>query len=133
MRSCHGMHSLFICVGGQRWKRSTVERCRVAAGGGHSFRHVLEGGESVFGCMCVYAHTHTHTLHVGYQDVSPGVGTRHLEGLKNSGGLNLGVYSSVYLYKVLTFKYMLGGGMRSWTACFDCCKNLSLKRVYVTS
>ena len=32
-------------------------------------------------CMCcvwcVYAHTHT--LHVGYSDVSPGVGTRHLE------------------------------------------------------
>ena len=28
-------------------------------------------------CVCVYAHTHT--LHVGYSDVSPGVGTRHLE------------------------------------------------------
>jgi len=27
--------------------------------------------------VCVYAHTHT--LHVGYSDVSPGVGTRHLE------------------------------------------------------
>jgi len=28
-------------------------------------------------CVCVYAHAHT--LHVGYSDVSPGVGTRHLE------------------------------------------------------
>ena len=24
-------------------------------------------------------YAHTHTLHVGYSDVSPGVGTRHLE------------------------------------------------------
>jgi len=28
-------------------------------------------------CVCVYAHAHT--LHVGYSDVSPGVGTRHME------------------------------------------------------
>ena len=29
--------------------------------------------------LCVYVYAHTHTLHVGYSDVSPGVGTRHLE------------------------------------------------------
>jgi len=29
--------------------------------------------------MCVCEYAHTHTLHVGYADVSPGVGTRHLE------------------------------------------------------
>jgi len=31
-------------------------------------------------CVCVYAHAHT--LHVGYSDVSPGVGTKHLESKK---------------------------------------------------
>jgi len=30
--------------------------------------------------MWVYAHTHTHTLQMGYLVVSPGVGMRHLEG-----------------------------------------------------
>jgi len=36
---------------------------------------------SVRGCMCAYELTHTHTLHVGYSDVSPGVDseTRHLK------------------------------------------------------
>ena len=29
--------------------------------------------------LCVYAYAHTHTLHVKYWDVSPGVGMRHLE------------------------------------------------------
>jgi len=33
-------------------------------------------------------------------DVSPAVGTRHLEGPKNSDGLNLGIYVFVYLHKV---------------------------------
>jgi len=42
--------------------------------------------------VCVYAHTHTHTAQMGYSDVSPGVGMRHLEGPKNPDGLNLGIY-----------------------------------------
>ena len=63
-------------------------------------------------------HTHTHTLHMGYLDVSPGVRTRHLEGPKNPDGLNLGICAFVYVYKVHICIYMLGGGMRSWTNYF---------------
>jgi len=44
--------------------------------------------------MCVYTHTHTHNAQVGYSVVSPGVGTRHLEGPKNPDGLNLGILDS---------------------------------------
>jgi len=40
----------------------------------------------------VYTRAHTHTAHIGYSDVSPGVGMRHLEGPKNPDGLNLGIY-----------------------------------------
>ena len=58
----------------------------------------FDAGGSVCGYMCVYTHTHTHTAHMGYLDVSPGVGMRHLEGPKNPDGLNLGTYVSVYVY-----------------------------------
>jgi len=78
---------------------------------------ILNAGGSVCGCMCVYTHTHTHTEHMGYFDVSPGVGIRHLEGPKNPGALNLGIYVFVYVYKVLICMYTLGGGMTSWTNC----------------
>ena len=50
--------------------------------------------------VCVCIRTHTHTLHIGYSDVSPGVGTRYLEDPKNPDGLNLGIYVFVYAYKV---------------------------------
>jgi len=40
-------------------------------------------GLGVYVGVCMYIRTHTHTLHVDYSDVSPGVGTRHLEGPKN--------------------------------------------------
>ena len=58
--------------------------------------------------MCLYTRAHTHTAH-GVLDVSPVVGTRHLEGLKpeNPGGLNLGKYVFVYVYKVHMCVYML--------------------------
>jgi len=79
---------------------------------------VFNAGGSVCGCMCVYTHTHAHTAQMEYSDVSPGVGMRHLEGLKNPDGLNLGIYIFVYVYKVHMCMYMLGGGMRSWTNCF---------------
>jgi len=46
--------------------------------------------------MCVYTHTHTPAAQMGYSDVSPGVGMRYLEGLKNPDGLNLGIYVFVY-------------------------------------
>jgi len=68
--------------------------------------------------VCVYTHTHTHTAQMGYLDVSPGVGMRHLEGPKNPGGLNLGIHMFVYVYKVHMCICMLRGGMRSWTNCF---------------
>jgi len=60
-------------------------------------------------CMCVNTQRHTHTTH-GVCDVSPGVGTRHLEGPKNplADGLNLGTYVFVYVYKVqLELHYVL--------------------------
>jgi len=63
--------------------------------------------------MCVYTHTYTHTAHMGYLVVSPGVGMRHLEGLKNPDGLNLSIRMFVYVHKVHMCMYMLGGGMRS--------------------
>ena len=68
--------------------------------------------------MCVHAQTHAQTAHMGYSDVSPGVGMRHLEGPKKPDGLNLGIYVFVHVYKVHIRLYMLGSGMRSWTNCF---------------
>ena len=67
---------------------------------------------------CVYAHTHTHTVQMGYSNMSPGVEMRHLEGPKNPDGLSLGIYIFVYMYKVHMCMYMLGGGIRFWTNCF---------------
>jgi len=47
--------------------------------------------------VCVYAHTHcTEVL-----DVSPGVGTRHLEGPKNPDGLNVSKCVFLYVYKLI--------------------------------
>jgi len=78
--------------------------------------------------VCVCIRTHTHTQHMGYSDVSPGVGTRHLEGLKNPDGLNLDIHVFVYVYKVHMCMYMLGGGMRSWTNCFFYCAYFSFRK-----
>ena len=78
----------------------------------------LNAGGSVCGCVCVYMHTHTHTAQMGYLDVRPGVGIRHLEGPTNLDALNLGIHIFVYVYKVHMCIYMLRGGMRSWTNCF---------------
>jgi len=68
--------------------------------------------------VCVYTHTHTHTAQMGYLDVRPGVGMRHLEGPNNPDGLNLGMHIFAYVYKVHVCIYMLRGGMRSWNNCF---------------
>jgi len=78
----------------------------------------FNAGGSVCGCMCEYTRTHTHAAQMGYLDVSPAVGMRHLEGPKNPDGLNLGTHIFVYVYKVHMCMYMLGGGMRS---CTNCC------------
>jgi len=72
----------------------------------------------VYVSVCVCIRTHSHTLHMGYSDFSPGVGMRHLKGLKNPDGLNLGMHVFVYVYKVHMCMYILGGGMRSLTNCF---------------
>jgi len=42
--------------------------------------------------VCVYTHTRTHATQMGYLDVNPGVGMRHLGGPKNPDGLNLGIH-----------------------------------------
>jgi len=70
------------------------------------------------GSVCVCIRTHTHTAQMGYLDVSPGVGMRHLEGRKNPDGLNLCIHIFVYVYKVHLCMYLQGGGMRSSTDCF---------------
>jgi len=57
-------------------------------------------------CVCVYAHIHT--LHVGYSDVSPGVGTRHLESpeeIQMYSSDSIHIYHAVY--EVHTYIYML--------------------------
>jgi len=77
---------------------------------------IFNAGGSVHGCMCT--HPHTHTAQMGYLDLSPGVGMRHLEGPKNPDGLNLGIHLFLYVYKVHMCMYVLGVRMRSWTNCF---------------
>jgi len=50
-------------------------------------------------CACVYAHAHT--LHVGYLDMSPGVGMRHLESPEECRCTVV----IVYIYTVRCTKY----------------------------
>ena len=69
-------------------------------------------------CVCMYTNARTHTAEMGYLDVSPEVGMRHLEGPKNADGLNFGMHIFVYVYKGHMCTYMRRGGMRSWTNCF---------------
>ena len=82
------------------------------------FSLFFDGGRSilwVYGGVYVWLRTQAYTLHVGYLNESPGVGTRHLEGPKNPDGLNLGTYVFAYVYKVHMYLCVLGGRMRSWT------------------
>jgi len=78
----------------------------------------FSAGGNVCRYMCVYTRTHTHTAQIGYSDVSPRVGMRHLEGPKNQDGLNLGIDIFAYVYRVHMCMYTLRGGMRSWTNFF---------------
>jgi len=64
----------------------------------------FDAGGSVCGCMWVYTHTHTHTAH-GVLDVSPGVGTRHLEGRKNPDGLNVSIYIRICVQSIRAYIY----------------------------
>ena len=69
--------------------------------------HFLQGVDVYVLCVCVYAHTHT--LHVGYSDVSPGVGTRHLESPKE---IQMYCSDSIHIYRAVyevhMYIYMLG-------------------------
>ena len=75
--------------------------------GDGSVCHFLQGVDVYVLCVCVYAHTHT--LHVGYSDVSPGVGTRHLESpeeIQMYCSDSMHIYRAVY--EVHMYIYMLG-------------------------
>jgi len=124
------LYAQFVHSRWRTWVGGSASLCRaLVAGAGRYFSHkqrwrfcmcfslFLDGDESVRWCMCVYTHTHTHT-HMGSSDVSPGVGTRHLEGPNNPDGLNLDTCVFVYVYQVHTCICMLGGGMRCWADCF---------------
>ena len=68
--------------------------------------HIFYRGLMCMCCVCVC--THTHTLHVGYSDVSPGVGTRHLESpeeIQMYCSDSIHIYRAVY--EVHTYIYML--------------------------
>jgi len=62
-------------------------------------------GVRVYIDVCECIHKHTHTLHGGYLDVSPEVGTRHLQGPKNPDELNL-IRVFVYEYTKYTRVYI---------------------------
>ena len=69
--------------------------------------HFLQGVDVYVLCVCVYVHTHT--LHVGYSDVNPGVGTRHLE---NPEEIQMYCSDSIHIYRAVyevhMYIYMLG-------------------------
>ena len=65
--------------------------------------HFLQGVDVCVLCVCVY--THAHTLHVGYLDVSPGVGTRHLESPEE---IQMCCRDSIHIYHAVHKVYMLG-------------------------
>jgi len=69
--------------------------------------HFLQGVDVYVLCVCVYAHTDT--LHVGYSDFSPGVGTRHLESpaeIQMYCSDSINIYRAVY--EVHMYVYVLG-------------------------
>jgi len=47
-------------------------------------------------CVCMYANAHT--LHVGYSDESPGVGTRHLESPEE---IQMYCSDSIHIYRAV--------------------------------
>jgi len=59
--------------------------------------YFLQGVDVYVLCVCVY--THTHTLHVVYSDVSPGVGTRHLDGPEE---IQMYCSDCIHIYRAVT-------------------------------
>ena len=79
--------------------------------------HFLQGVDVYVLCVCVYAHTHT--LHVGYSDVSPGVVTRHLESpeeIQMHCSDSIHIYRAVY--EVHMYTYMPGYRSKSGLTAF---------------
>ena len=73
--------------------------------------YFLQGIDVYVLCVCVYAHAHT--LHVRYSDVSPGVGTRHLESPQEIQtrmycSYSIHIYRAVY--EVHMYMFMLDCG-----------------------
>jgi len=67
-------------------------------------------------CVCVYANTHK--LHVGYSDVSSGVGTRHLgspEEIQMYCSDSIHIYRAVYA--VHMYYIYAGLQVEVWTNC----------------
>ena len=58
--------------------------------------HFLQGVDVYALCVCVYAHTHT--LHVGYSDVSLGFGMRHLESPEE---IQMYCSDSIHIYRAV--------------------------------
>jgi len=59
--------------------------------------------------LCVCVHTHAHTLHVVYSNVSPGVRARHMESPEE---IQMYCTDSIHIYRavfqVRMYTYMLG-------------------------
>ena len=60
--------------------------------------HSLQGVDVYVLCVCVPVYAHTHKLHAGYSDVSPGVVTRHLESPEE---IQMYCSDSIYIYCVV--------------------------------
>jgi len=60
-------------------------------------------------CVTVRVYAHTHSLHVWYSDVSPGIGTRHLESPEQ---IQMYCRDSRHMYRIAyavhVYIYMLG-------------------------
>ena len=130
--------SVLIGVGGQWWGGSaSLSRALVAWRGGLFLTDGEIGVLSMSSIFCLtrvglyvdvhvcirtqcHALAYTHTARGVLDVVSPGVGTRHMEGPKNPDGLriNFGICVIVHLYKVDKCIYMLGSEMSSCTNCF---------------
>ena len=71
------------------------------------FPHFLQGVDVYVLCVSVYVHTHT--LHVGYSDVSPGVGSRPLESPEEiEMYCSDSTHTNRAVYEVHMYIYMLG-------------------------
>ena len=79
---------------------------------------IFNAGGSVYGCMCVYMHTNTHTAQMGYSVVSPGVGMRHLESRKNPDRLERSIYvDRIGAQSTFVYKYAGLRGLMIWANC----------------